>query len=243
MANWPELQTIVMQDVQIVKGQDAGTMWQLVCASLPSLTQLDLSQNYVTNAMVDQLALRQWPLLSIGVGVDIGIFQSLEKADWPKLQVLSFEEADTVDVGIDNKTCVTVHWWQQMKTFTMIDSEVDLPLLSWLLQPWGPTIVCMNLSRSQLVSEAFGLLSKAYFPALSTLILSRTGMDGHNMSILADGSWPALTHLELDSNVDFDETALLALISAHLPKLLLLSLNGIYISNFSSAQLAQGKWP
>jgi len=68
-------------------------------------------------------------------------------------------------------------------------------------------------------------------------------MDGHNMSILADGSWPALTHLELDSNVDFDETALLALISAHLPKLLLLSLNGIYISNFSSAQLAQGKWP
>jgi len=120
MANWPELQTIVMQDVQIVKGQDAGTMWQLVCASLPSLTQLDLSQNYVTNAMVDQLALRQWPLLSIGVGVDIGIFQSLEKADWPKLQVLSFEEADTVDVGIDNKTCVTgirSFWLAQQSIF------------------------------------------------------------------------------------------------------------------------------
>ncbi len=244
MANWPELQTIVMQDVQIVQGQEAGIMWQLARASLPSLTQLDLSQNNQTGAVVSQLALKQWPLLkalSIGAGVHISIFQSLRKADWPK--ALSIEEADIAETDVDDKTSMTVKWPLPMKTIAMIDSEVDLPLLAWLLQPWGSTIVSLNLSESQLGSEAFDLLSKAKFPALSTLILSHTGMHGHNMSILAEGSWPALTHLELDGNRKFGETGFLALISAHLPKLISLSLNGISISDFSSAQLAQGKWP
>jgi len=75
----------------------------------------------------------------------------------------------------------------QMKTIAVIDSELDLPLLAWLLLSWGSTIVSLNLSESQLGPEDFDLLSKAKFPALNTLILS-TGMHGHSMSTLAKGS-------------------------------------------------------
>ena len=194
-------------------------MRQLLRASLPSLTQLDLSQNNETGPMIAQLALKQWPLLkavSIGAGVHIGIFR--RKTDWPKLQALSVEQADIAETDVDHKTSVTVNWSLQMKTIAMTDSEVDLPLLAWLLLPWGPTIVSLNLSESQLELDGFDLLSKANFPALSTLILSRTGMDGHDMTTLANGSWPALTHFELDGNPGFGETGFLALISAHLPK-------------------------
>jgi len=246
MADWPELQTIVMQDVQIVHGQETGVMRQLVRASLPSLTQLDLSQNNETGPIIAQVALRRWPLLkslSIGAGVHIGISQSLKKTDLPKLQALGVEDAGIAETDVDDKRSVTVNSSLQMKTIVMIDSEVDLPLLAWLLLPWGSTIVSLNLSRSQLGSEAFDLLSKAKFPALSTLILSYTGMHGDSMSILADGSWPALTHFELDGNRKFGETGFLALISAHLPKLISRSLSCISISEFSAAQLAQGKWP
>ena len=195
--------------------------------------------------MVSQLALKQWPLLkalSIGAGVRIGISQSLKKTDLPKLQALSVEDADITQTDVDDKTSVSVNW-QQMRTIAMIDSEVDMPLLTWLLQYWGPTIVTLELSRSQLGSEGFYLLSKAKFPALNTLTLSHTGMHGHSMSTLAKGSWPALTHFVLDGNPEFIETGFVALISAHLPKLISLSLNGVYISNYSSARLAQGKWP
>ncbi len=186
--------------------------------------------------------------MSIGAGVHIGIFQS-QKTDSPELQALPVKEADNGETDtddetdIDDETSMPVDWWLQMKTIAMIDSEADLPVLAWLLQSWGPTIVSLNLSESQLGPEDFDLLSKAKFPALSTLILSYTGMHGDGMSILAEGSWPALTHLELDGNRKFGETGFLALISAHLPKLISLSLSCISISEFSAAQLAQGKWP
>ena len=143
--------------------------------------------------------------MSIGAGVHIGIFQP-QKTDWPELQALPVKEADNGETDtddetdIDDETSMPVDWWLQMKTNAMIDSEADLPVLAWLLQSWGPTIVSLNLSESQLGPEDFDLLSKAKFPALSTLILSYTGMHGDGMSILAEGSWPALTHLELDGN-------------------------------------------
>ncbi len=246
IANWPELHTIVMQDVQIVQDQEAGIMLELKRASLPSLTQVDLSQNSKTGFVISQLALQQWPLLkasSIGAGVHIGISQSLKKTDLPKLQALSVEEADIAQADVGDKTSVTVNRPLQMKKNAMTDSKVDLPLLALLLQDWGPSIVTLNLSRSQLASRAVDLLSKGKFPALSTLILSYTGMHGHKMSILAEGNWPALTGLELDGNRKFYETGFLALISARLPKLSSLSLSCISISEFSAVQLAQGKWP
>lgn len=246
IANWPELQTIIMQDVQIVQDQEAGIMRQLVRASLPSLTRLDLSQNNETGPLIAQTALQKWPLLkslSIGAGVHIGISQSLKKTAWPKLQALSVEEADIAETAVDDTKSVTVNSSLQMKAIAVIDSESDLPLLAWLLLSWGSTIVSLNLSESQLGPEDFDLLSKAKFPVLSTLILGDTGMHGDSMSILADGSWPALTRLELDGNVEFDETGFLALISANLPKLILLSLSRISISEISAAQLAQGQWP
>ncbi|KAA6430083.1 MAG: transmembrane protein [Trebouxia sp. A1-2] len=182
----------ITQVVQIMQGQEAGIMWQLERASLPSLTQTDLSQNNETDAVVSQLALKQWPLLkalSIGAGVHVGMFQSLGKTDWSKSQALSVEQADIAETDVVDKTSVTVtggHGYKRKQLMlidsAMIDSEADLPLLTWLHRPWGSTIVSVNSSESQLGSEAFDLLSKAKFPALSTLILSHTGtlMDGHN---------------------------------------------------------------
>ena len=41
-----------MQDVQIVQSQEADMMCQLAQASLPSLTQLDLSQNNETGGVI-----------------------------------------------------------------------------------------------------------------------------------------------------------------------------------------------
>lgn len=205
--SWPRLAILRLHHCRL----ETDHIQLLVCADLPQLKTLTLSQNDLSPLATKHLATSTWPLLTdldiTHTGLSTHTFANLMKADWPALRQLNLSNNSWPRRFQDFMPELAQVPWTSVQSLDLSGNPLsikDTQTLGHLQWPqltrlsvsgcFTPSNFCMN---SDQLTQAMRFLAAGSWPHLKALMISNNKFTAASTAELVKGRWPELQNLDL----------------------------------------------
>ena len=222
--NWPRMRQMILRNCRL----HFQAIIHLTDASWQHLELIDLRGNDLDGQDMANLSRGRWPslaTLNAGNLVEPAAWTHLLAGQWPQLKLLCLAAtwpSARANKGVSQPGLHSVgpcSGLPALQHCQIYQPHVDQSLAASVVSSWQASLCSLDLTKCNITGAALQAFCQAHWSCLTTLILSRTGVDAAGIGHLVRAKMPVLQHLQMGWCVGMDAEAFEQLSASRWPEL------------------------